>query len=474
MKSLSLIKAALPLALVCGPLLAQDVVEIHGYTRAGVGRSSNGGEQVSFFLANTGGSPTGGPGYRLGNETDNYLELAVDVRAYEKGNTNFKLHFRPAFREYYQVRDASADAGGNVDNSKVANPNQQIWIREAWGEATGIFGTTGAFKDASIWAGRRFYMRQDLHMRDQWYWNDSGDGVGIENIDFGSFKLHYAYIQHDTGNLGSNWNNGSITGTVNPYSQWVGGGGHTIIGSHDLRVTDIKLWSGASLTLGLQYNDARSKTGTEVSNSIQGSTGNKYVAGGNDNKGTQFNLILNQAGVMGGDNRVYASYGNGSTFWNWYNPDVATDNTWWHLMDVFYIKPAANLEMQGTVQYRKQTDKSMSVDGAGNYNHANTNTWISAGVRPVYFFTKHFSVAYEVGLDQLKFDNENEARKLLKNTIALQWSPQASFWSRPVIRLFATRADWNKNANNWNKVGEGQFGTAMQGMTFGAQVEAWW
>ena len=42
---------------------------------------------------------------------------------------------------------------------------------------------------------------------------------------------------------------------------------------------------------------------------------------------------------------------------------------------------------------------------------------------------------------------------------ALQWSPQASFWSRPVIRLFATRADWNKNANNWNKVGEGQFGT---------------
>ena len=36
------------------------------------------------------------------------------------------------------------------------------------------------------------------------------------------------------------------------------------------------------------------------------------------------------------------------------------------------------------------------------------------------------------------------------------------------------RADWNKNANNWNKVGEGQFGTSLQGMTFGAQVEAWW
>ena len=452
MKSLSLLKAALPLALVCGSLAADDVVEIHGYTRAGVGRSSNGGEQVSFFLANTGGSPTGGPGYRLGNETDNYLELAVDVKAYEKGNTNFKLHFRPAFRQYYQVRDASADAGGDVDNSKSPSPNQQIWIREAWGEATGIFGNSGVFKDASLWAGRRFYMRQDLHIRDQWYWNNSGDGVGLENIDFGSFKMHYAYIQHDTGNVNSDWNNGAIRGQLNPYSQWVGGGGHVIVGSHDLRVSDIKLWTGASLTLGVQYNDAHPKSGTEND--------------GNKNKGTQFSLILNQAGVLGGDNRVFIAKGDGSTYWNWYNPDVKTENTWYHIMDVFYIKPMANLEMQGTVQYRKQNGKG-SMAGS-------TNTWISAGVRPVYFFTKHFSVAYEVGMDKLKFDNETEDRKLLKNTIALQWSPQASFWSRPVIRIFATRADWNKNANNWNKVGEGQFGNSLQGMTFGAQVEAWW
>lgn len=452
MKSLSLIKAALPLALVCGSLAADDVVEIHGYTRAGVGRSSNGGEQVSFFLANTGGSPTGGPGYRLGNETDNYLELAVDVKAYEKGNTTFKLHFRPAFREYYQVRDASADAGGDVDNSKSPSPNQQIWIREAWGEATGIFGNSGAFKDAGLWAGRRFYMRQDLHMRDQWYWNNSGDGVGIENIDFGFMKLHYAYIQHDTGNVNSDWNNGAIRGTLNPYSQWVGGGGHVIIGSHDLRVSDIKLWTGGSLTLGVQYNDAHPKSGTEND--------------GNKNKGTQFSAILNQANVMGGDNRVFVAYGNGSTYWNWYNPDVKTENTWYHIMDAFYIKPVKNLEIGGSVQYRKQNGKG-SMAGS-------TNTWTSAGVRPVYFFTKHFSIAYEVGMDQLKFDNESESRKLLKNTVALQWSPQASWWSRPVIRLFATRADWNKNANNWNKVGEGQFGNALQGMTFGAQVEAWW
>jgi len=452
MKRLSLLKAALPMALVCGPLLADDVVEIHGYTRAGVGRSSNGGEQVSFFLANTAGSPTGGPGYRLGNETDNYLELAVDVKAYEKGNTNFKLHFRPAFREYYQVRDASADAGGNADGVKAPSPNQQIWLRETWGEASGIFGTTGAFKDASIWAGRRFYMRQDLHMRDQWYWNDSGDGVGIENIDLGFGKIHYAYIQHDSGAVNAGpWNNGAQTGALSPYSQWVGGNSAIAVGSHDLRLTDVKLWSGASLTLGVQFNDARTST---------------LKDNGTANKGTQYSAILNQADILGGDNRIYATYGNGSTFWNWYNPEVKTENTWYHIMDALYIKPVKDFDMMASVQYRKQNGKG-SMAG-------NTNAWTSAGVRPAYYFTQYFSVAAELGYDKLKFDNETEDRHLFKKTVAFQFSPKASLWSRPVLRLFVTQANWNANANQWNKVGEGQFGLANQGMTFGAQVEAWW
>jgi maltoporin len=452
MRPKSILQAALPMVLACGPLLAQDTFDIHGYMRAGMGRSSNGGEQVSFFLANTGGSPTGGPGYRLGNETDNYIEIALDVKAYEKGGTSFKLHFRPAFRGYYQVRDASADAGGDVDSSKAPNPNQQVWVREAWGEATGIFGKTGAFKDATLWAGRRFYQRQDVHMRDQWYWNNSGDGVGLENIDLGFGKLHYAYIQHDTGNVSGDWNNGASRGLLNPYREWIGGSGHSIIGSHDLRLSDLKLWEGGSLTLGVQFNEARPTSGKETD--------------GNKNNGTQYNLILNQANVLGGDNRVYATYGNGSTFWNWYNPDVKTENTWWQVQDIFYFKPAANFDMQGTVLQRKQNGKGSMKD--------NTNTWTSFGLRPVYFFTKHFSIAAEVGYDKLKFDNEPEDRHLMKKTIAFQWSPQASFWSRPVIRLFVTQANWNKDANKWNLVGEGHFGANTQGITFGAQVEAWW
>ena len=462
-----LYKAALPLALVCMPMLGQETVEIHGYTRAGVGASSNGGEQVSFFMADTGGAPTNGPGYRLGNETDNYLELAVDVRAYEQAGSAFKLHFRPAFRQYYSMRDASADAGGTIDNSTTTTPNQLIYIRETYGDATGVFGKSGAFKDATVWIGRRFYERQDLHLRDEWYWNDSGDGFGIEHIDLGGAKMAYAYIQHDVGNLTSNWNNGSIQANVNPYSQWVGdgngGGGHTTVGSHDLRFSDIKMpWDGGSMIVGAQYNVTRNATGVQT---VNGTPIAKF-----NNTGTEVFVELNQANVMGGDNRIFATWGNGNTFWNWYNPEVSTKNTWYQVMDVAYLKLAKNLEMQGTLIYRKQS----ADESNGSNMKGNSNTWISAGVRPVYFFTKHVSVAAEVGYDKMKFINEDTDRHLLKETLALQLSPQASFWSRPSLRFFVTHASWDKAANNWNLIGAGQFGQAMSGTTFGAQVEAWW
>nr|WP_320131011.1 carbohydrate porin [uncultured Holophaga sp.] len=445
MKCKQLIQAALPMALICGSLPAQDVVEIHGYTRAGVGASSKGGEQVTFYMAGTGDSPTGGPGYRLGNETDNYLELAVDVRAYDRDDTTFKLHFRPSFREYYNARDASADAGGNADGSMAANPNQQVWIREAWGEATGIFGNSvKAFANASIWAGRRFYMRQDLHIRDQWYWNNSGDGAGIENIDIGKGKLNYAFIQHDVGNV--TW---EPTGNSSVWLPVATPSGKVTIISHDLRWTGLETNHNGSLTLGIQYNQANPRKDAESSS--------------NNNNGIQFLAQHTQSGIWGGDNKIFATYGTGSTFWNWYNPETTTDNKWWEVIDILSIQPVKTFAMQACVIYRDQKNADSSHQ-----------KWTSLGARPTYFLTKHFSVAAEVGADFFKFDSEPETRRLVKETLALQWQPQSTFWSRPSIRLFVTNAQWNSQANAWGTIGGGAFGTDNHGMTYGAQVEAWW
>jgi maltoporin len=64
---------------------------------------------------------------------------------------------------------------------------------------------------------------------------------------------------------------------------------------------------------------------------------------------------------------------------------------------------------------------------------------------------------------------------MFKKTLALQFSPQSSWWSRPVLRLFVTRANWNKYATAWGAPsGLGVFNGYQAGTTVGAQIEAWW
>ncbi|RTL27176.1 MAG: carbohydrate porin, partial [Rhodocyclaceae bacterium] len=52
---------------------------------------------------------------------------------------------------------------------------------------------SGAFANARLWAGKRFYQRNDVHITDFYFWNNSGNGGGIENVDVGVGKLSYAY-----------------------------------------------------------------------------------------------------------------------------------------------------------------------------------------------------------------------------------------------------------------------------------------
>jgi maltoporin len=453
--------AALPLALACGSLSAQDVFELHGYVRAGVGQSSNGGEQVTFYLPNTGDSPTAGPGYRLGNETDDYLELAMDVRAYDKGNESFKLHFRPTFREYNGARDSSIDAGG-APNGQITSgaANNIVFLRESWGEATGFFGNSNFFKDAVLWAGRRFYQRHDDHERDFWYWNNSGDGVGLEQMNAGFAKVHYAIIQNDNNQM-------NATGTA------IGKAPQGITtDSHDLRFTDIGLWKGGVLSLGVRYDQSRQSHAAAANN-------------GRLESGFQVNAMWNQGGVLGGDNTLYLTHANGSTFWNWYNPQGSTTHDFWNeAVDVFFIKPCPNFEILGNLIYRVQDqsfDHQDVTSGSGTANDWKKQTWMSYGARPTYFFTKHFSLALDLGMDRLKFSSEASDRWLFKKTLAAQWQPQSNIWSRPSLRLFVTNANWGNNTltNAWGAVDGGQFSGAAAGMrqngtTYGAQVEAWW
>ena len=455
MSAKQLLKAALPLALACGPMLAQDVFEFHGYMRSGTGRSSNGGEQVAFGL---GIMPAPGD-FRLGNEVDNYIEMAMDVRAYEKAGTTFKLHFRPTFREWYNERDASANAGGTADGASGINPNQKIYLRETWGEATGVFGKSNAmFKDASLWAGRRFYQRHDVHQVDYFFWNNSGDGAGIENIDFGFAKFHAAYIQQDFGNL--NWVDRG-NGDWYPYSK---PSGKLIVSSYDFRLTDIVTNPGGTLSVGLQLQRPSNFKASDNKDNTQG--------------GYRIDLMHNQGGILGGNNMFSVNYAVGSPLWGWYNADRNDKNKRTEILDSFFIQPNKNFGMNVFALYRTQTIET-GVDGPGS---TGTQKATMLGVRPQYSFTDHFSIAGEIGyetLDRDKFYAPGTSKNTLtKTTVALQWSPQRSWWSRPQIRLFMTNASWSadKNPNaGWQTYTPSNFRADQQsGRSFGVQIEAWW
>ena len=38
---------------------------------------------------------------------------------------------------------------------------------------------------ATFWIGNRYYKRHDVHMADFFYWDPSGEGAGIEDVDIG-------------------------------------------------------------------------------------------------------------------------------------------------------------------------------------------------------------------------------------------------------------------------------------------------
>jgi maltoporin len=100
-----------------------------------------------------------------------------------------------------------------------------------------------------------------------------------------------------------------------------------------------------------------------------------------------------------------------------------------------------------------------------------TNRWLSGGIRPVYHFSKHFSLAFEAGLDYT--DNDRFGNGTLgKLTIAPQITPDAKHLSRPAIRAFLTYAWWADDFEG--SAGGADYADDQEGFITGIQLETWW
>lgn len=427
------------------PVAYADGVEFHGYVRTEVGGTDKGGNLQCFRL----GWPAQAK-YRLGNECDNYGEVAT---ALPFGNAQkgpwAKYNLRLALRE--KGAQDFEDSSTSVDfNNKGTSSSFQIASRENYVIGGGFFGDGNALEDAKIWVGKRFYNRNDVHINDYYYWANTGPGAGIEDVKVGGGDVKFAFAYHQNGG------NSGLDGA--PGSFVFGSGvGVQAAKRYEFRFYDVPANQDGKLEFAAE--------------AIKGSTANNSSA---DKTGYLFTAQHFQGGVFGGFNKLALQYGKGNgAGMNWIPAYAGGQNDnkgeSVRLVEQIYVAPAGT-NWSGMATFIWDNLKKAPWDGQ-------QRQWISAGVRPQYNFSDTFSLAVEAGYDQAKDSSTPDAQwqKLAKLTIAPQLSLSRGFWARPVFRGFVTYAKWNEAAKagvnaNSNNVWQNQ----KDGMSYGVQVETWW
>lgn len=417
-----------------------DFVDITGYFRAGYGRSDAGGPMRAFGL----------PGiakYRLGNEAENYGELAFS-----------KTFFQP---DAFSIDHPAADPRGAVAQMNLRlsfyNPyaeygsgsDTDFAVPELWASVANIIPGQ---PDARVWAGSRFYRRHDIHLNDFYFWDMSGGGAGIEDLEVGGGKLAFAWI-------GDGAESAIYTTVGQPDPLNSAGFSKS---SFDLRYYDWNFLGGKG-EVGLTYSTA---------NSGRDSLGRQA----DDAHGLALSLVRTRTGFADPDSvhktSLQVGTGPAKTFTagfdtfsdatgTYIRPDP--DESWrLRLTDQWVVKPLSCLAIgaSGVWQY---TD----FGPGGSEQH-----WLSAGVRPIYFFNDWASLALEAGIDWLSRAPNGESGTLGKITLAPQISWGNEFFSRPVLRAFVTYAHWNDD--QIGQVGGVDYLGSNDGFSWGVQMETWW
>jgi len=292
-----------------------------------------------------------------------------------------------------------------------------------------------ALPNATVWAGKRFYQRHDIHMNDFYYWDVSGPGGGIENIDLGFGRLSVAWLRN------------SSTDEDFPDSDQ-----NLANDTLDIRLAGLKTNPGGELEIGYDYGAANLTDAQEE-------------ADVDPEKGHLVTLEHVQGNWLGGYNKFVVQYGKDGAIGSSGKSNTASsvpEGDMMRVLDHGLVNLSPNVDMLYAAIYE---DRDLD-NGQGQ-------TWTSAGLRPTYYWSDTMSTAMELGYDRVDpQDNSRETAHLTKLTLAQQWSAGRGAFARPVVRAFVTYAKWN--GEDYNAASESVDDLEDNGMTYGLQMEAWW
>jgi len=393
------LSAAVAVALLSA---SASAVDFNGYARSGVGASADGG----MITAKDGVSGVG----RLGNEADTYAELALGQNVFDDNGVKFSVHTLIA----YGLGDNKADWA------------ESGAMREMYAKASGVLGTS------TLWAGKRYYQRHDIHIVDDYYWAINGEGAGIENIALGNTALSLAWFQRG----------GS------------GGGENTNI--LDARLAGIQMWKNASLEVGVTSWMPNAESDADDASTMLTA---EYTQG--DFFGG-FNKVVIQAADNGLANS-FASRGDGS--WIGDTSNESGDATAFRIYNHGVVSLSDKVNLAYTANFVSGSDLvSNDGDPAKAAAKSGDLTMYNLVVRPQYAWTENMKTQLEAGV-YVKEEGTVDTSEA-KFTIAQSWSPASGFWSRPEIRVFATYLTDLEDGTYAN--GEDD------ALSVGVQMEAWW
>ena len=386
--------------------------EFHGYLRSGYGLNSRGGQQVAFQ------APGAEAKYRLGNEAETYAELIFVNNWVNPQRDKDKAWIKTEFMiEGNTSNSASyADFRGGIGNDRFR-------VREAFVQAGNIFKSQ---PQAKFWAGERYYRRYSSHINDFYILDMSGYGGGVEDLDVKVGKMAVAFLagaRPDITTENGNYAKSNI----------------------DVRLYDVKAPGGK---LSGWFNYARAKGGTTPTGTVI-PTSNGYA----------FGIAHQRLEWKGGYNWFSVQYGKGAAS----NFSTTIDDPTPFLKDTKKFRIAEHLLIQTNDKFAIQPVFVYQRSHSGNPGEG-WNQWISFGARPQYFFTDHLSVAFEAGLDRTSSGNGQYEGWVRKFTIAPQIGAGRKFFSRPVLRVFATYASWSNGLRGF--VGGIPFQNKTSGFSF--------
>lgn len=465
------ISAAVALAL--GSFSA-SAVDFHGYFRAGVQNNLTNGGAVYCFGNGNAGHLMG----RLGDECDTYAEIALTQEVFNKAKNKFTVNTLVAWGSAEGNWDKQGNSWQGVGNAgdRAAKPCKNgafecaDWDREwnygsamsngnsAWnGERASIREAWAGYTLPSgiqIWAGKRFYQRKDIHILDFYYLNDSGVGAGVEAIPVGNLgQASFAIIKGQVDE--PNGLNARDTYKI------------------DTRWSNIPLWKDASLDLAMIWGLPST---TDSQKAAAGSNPSESLV--SSNSGVILMAEYTQGNFFGGFNKLSVTYGTDGFAY------AGTLNGGNHLGDTYAPGDADSWGIRVIDWGLIEQDKwNLGYSLMGAYKHADQAKWshptghdYSFVIRPAYKWSNFTSTVFEAGYTTQKntgwngwANPDNDHVDAYKFTLAQQFSPMTTFWSRPSIRFYVSYL----GGDLMNKAYTGQDDHNGE-VSIGAQAEAWW